>query len=61
MYGVLLLRQNITLDILGQKVEVPLSFTKGMIGVIPVFENLEDALEYADGNKELTFKLEEVK
>lgn len=59
MYGVRLLRQNIEINVLGLTQEVKLKWWHGQVGAIPVFETKEQALDYADGNEDLIFKLEE--
>ena len=37
-----------SVDINGMKADLELSWTKGMVGVLPVFDNIEDANRFAN-------------
>ena len=56
MYMVARVKTDIELDILGQTYTLPLTWADGMIGAIAVFDNLEDAENYADGADILTLE-----
>jgi len=49
VYIVMRIDKHLTVDVMGMEHTIPLIFTKGMIGAIPVFETAEDAEEFADG------------
>ena len=57
MYGVRLLKKKITIDLMGMDVELDLSWAGGMCGAMPVFDNYDDALKYADGDESRIFVL----
>ena len=50
-YLVMALTKNVDVDIMGRKVELNLSWDKGMIGALPVFESRQLAEKYADGKE----------
>lgn len=60
MYGVKKLRKEIKINALGYENDVCLKWFNGMIGAIPVFENKEDALKYANNDESLVFEIVEV-
>ena len=49
MWAVMSLQEHADADVIGRVFSVPLSFAKGMVGVIPVFKSLEDAEAFSDG------------
>ena len=49
MFLVMCFKKEHPIEVLGKEVPVPLSWHDKMIGVCPVFENKESALEYANG------------
>jgi hypothetical protein len=53
MYAVLVLNKNADVSVYGVVHEVPLSFGKGMVGAIPVFETKQQAEEFAGGKFEV--------
>lgn len=53
MFLVPVLRENANIQVFGLNAEVQLSWAKGQIGAVPVFENKEDAEKYADGRCEV--------
>ena len=59
MYGVLLLRDNIEVSVVGLSRDLDLHWAKGMIGALPVFGDKDSALAYAEGKDELVFSLEQ--
>ena len=50
-YLVMGLTSKVDIDFMGQKVEINLSWDKGMAGALPVFESRELAEKYADGKE----------
>lgn len=60
MYIVRICRKAIVVEMLGLQKELPLSFTPGMVGAMPVFDNYDDALEYSDNRPELVIEAREV-
>ncbi len=44
----------------GATQKVKLSWWEGMVGAVPVFDNKEDALVYAEGKEELITRMEYV-
>ena len=46
-YLVGVLKKSHPLDVLGNRHELPLIFSDGMVGCCPVFDNIEDANKYA--------------
>ena len=57
-YLVLEIEKERPLSIGGEIAPLALSWTQGMIGVCPVFDNKKDALEYANNKEELLCKIE---
>ena len=61
MFMVLVLKKDISIDLLGFKKELELSWSDGMVGAVPVFEKIQDAERYAKGTIsriiEVEFKL----
>ena len=53
MYLVLQMHQSHPLDIMGKEVNLPLSWYDKMIGVCPVFEDEESAIEYSGGKSQI--------
>jgi len=60
MYGVLLLRETLELEIYGMTTKVPLCWYNGMTGAIPIFKTREEALSYVNGDESQIFKLKEI-
>lgn len=59
MFVVRLIRESVEINVLGMSQEVKLSWSKGQVGAIPVFETKEQALEYAKGNEDLIYEIRE--
>jgi hypothetical protein len=53
MYLVRICKQAVTVEILGLQRELGLSWSDGMVGAAPVFENYDDALRYSNDRPEL--------
>lgn len=49
MYLVMGLMTQATISVLGKEVDLKLEIIDGMVGAMPVFENIEDAANYANG------------
>ena len=48
-YQIMLLEQSVTAKVYGQKIEFPLSWADGMLGVSPLFATRDQAEAYAPG------------
>ena len=57
MFVVMVVNKTIEIDVMGHIKEMPLSYIKGMVGAIPVFENRKDAEEYANGQQVIEIAL----
>ncbi len=53
LYLVKKIRNHLEIEVLGLKQEIKLSWWEGMEGAVPVFDNYDDALEYAEGSENL--------
>lgn len=61
MYGVLLLKESVNIEVLGLKQKLSLSWYDGQLGVMPIFKDKKSALKLVDGDEMRVFKLQEVK
>jgi len=57
MYLVKTLKTEITIEVMGFERELKLSWSAGMVGVIPVFKDKESALAFANGDENLVTEL----
>ena len=53
LYVVGAVKQSNPVSVLGREHDLPLTWADGMIGVLPVFDNISDANEYADGKYQI--------
>lgn len=53
MFAVLQLNKMVEMSVLGNSVEVSLSYAEGMVGAIPVFETKEQAEVFAGDKYEI--------
>ena len=60
-YGVRLLKEKLSIEVVGVKMEVKLTWASGMVGAMPVFDSFDSALSYADGDENRVFKLSATK
>lgn len=61
MYLVMAVIKRTQVKVFGQiESDIVLSWADGQIGAIPVFENKEDALAYANGKEEMVKQVEAV-
>lgn len=51
LYAVQVLKKEVDVEVLGIKQSLPLSWADGMVGIIPVFDSLENAQIWADGSE----------
>ena len=56
MFGVKKLHETLTVEVLGLKQEIKLSYAEGMIGALPVFNTREVPLAYSE-DEDLIFEL----
>ena len=49
VYLVMTVKERLNVEVLGLKRPLELQWSDGMIGAVPVFEDYESALKYADG------------
>ena len=47
-YAIGMLTKEIAVEIIGKEENLKLSWADGMVGVLPVFTNYEDAVKYCD-------------
>jgi len=48
-YGVKIVKPNIIVSVAGVGKKLKLSFAKGMVGAMPIFDTIENAQLFADG------------
>lgn len=53
LYIVTVAKTELVVQVLGLERDVPLKWSDGMIGAMPVFNKYDDALRYAGGDKSL--------
>jgi len=59
LYGLLRLKKTLVVEVIGNKVDVPLVYADGMAGCLPVFKSKEDAVKYNKGKDDGIFLLAE--
>ena len=56
-YGVMGIKKELTVEVLGLEQKTPLIWAKGMCGAIPVFAKREDALAYMNKGEDCLFEV----
>jgi len=56
-----MMRDEIRVEVLNTTNIIPLSWTNGMIGALPVFKTREDALSYVNGDATKILPIKETK
>ncbi len=61
MFLVKTMKETLELNVSGTEIELKLSWYNGMVGAVPVFSTLEEALDYADGDASKVIEVAEQK
>lgn len=61
-YLAMMLKKDIVVEAFGNEYTLPFDFADGLIGMVPVFDTIENAKKYAgDGKEIITVKIKDKK
>lgn len=58
MYLVTVMKSSLGIEVMGLNRDLDLIWADGMVGVVPVFSDYQEALKYAGGKSDLIVKVE---